>query len=128
MTDREKLIELILTAPFNPCFDIVVPIGERFKPVFAERIADHLIANGGTVQQWIPVTEKLPEMQTIASCDPDDFWEYECSAFVLASTSDGVLMAECIRDDEGVHWTDEGGTCYQNVPHWMPLPQPPKGG
>lgn len=27
----------------------------------AENIADDLIANGVTVQEWIPVTERLPE-------------------------------------------------------------------
>ena len=30
-------------------------------PVSTSRIADHLIANGVTVQRWIPVTERLPE-------------------------------------------------------------------
>ena len=46
---REKLIKLIYEA-LQPC--------EMYRAML---IADHLIANGVTVQKWIPVTERLPE-------------------------------------------------------------------
>lgn len=45
---REKLIELL---------DIIMQPGEKTLG----DIADHLIANGVTVQKWIPVTERLPQ-------------------------------------------------------------------
>ena len=32
---------------------------------FAEALADHLIANGVTVQRWIPTSEKLPKQYMI---------------------------------------------------------------
>ena len=47
---REKLIALLTGTP-NLFFD----------PAKAKEIADYLIANGVTVQKWIPVTERLPE-------------------------------------------------------------------
>lgn len=47
MVDREKLIELLREV--------------QYLGGLEERIADHLIANGVTVQRWIPVTERRPE-------------------------------------------------------------------
>lgn len=77
--------------------------------------------------RWIPVAERLPEMQTFTSNDPNDFWEYECSGMVLAYNGKYVLMVECGRDESGVWWTEDGGTCHRDVTHWMPLPEAPKG-
>ena len=46
---REKLIE-ILRVPIYP-HELVDPI---------EAVADYLIDSGVTIQQWIPVTERVP--------------------------------------------------------------------
>ena len=51
MDVREKLIDLIVGA-------------KRTDPEtgsFTEYLADYLISNGVTVQEWAPVTERLPE-------------------------------------------------------------------
>lgn len=51
MTDREKLLGLIISA-------------KRDDPEtgsFTEWLTDYLLAKGVTVQNWIPVTERLPE-------------------------------------------------------------------
>ena len=45
---REKLVELL---------DIIIQPGQKTLG----DIADHLIANGVTVQEWISVDERLPE-------------------------------------------------------------------
>ena len=47
MSDREKLIDLLVTAQDVPY----------------ERKADFLIANGVTIKKWIPVSERLPEYE-----------------------------------------------------------------
>ena len=52
MDVREKLLELIIDA-------------KRTDPEtgsFAEYLADHLISNGVTVQEWIEVEDRLPEI------------------------------------------------------------------
>ena len=103
MNDREKLIDLIIDA-------------KRCDPEtgsFTEFLADHLIANGVTVQQWIPVSERLPDKNVVvlvhyihSYCDTDGYWSI-CTTFF-----DG--------DQFGI-WVG------YKVTHWMPIPEPPKG-
>lgn len=58
MDVREKLVELLKEAPYN-IFDNKLG-GMLFDSCLA-MIADHLIANGVTVQEWISVKDKLSE-------------------------------------------------------------------
>ena len=51
MDVREKLIDLIIDAKRT----------DTEEGSFTEYLADCLINNGVTVQEWIPVTERLPE-------------------------------------------------------------------
>lgn len=111
MTDREKLIELLCNLP-TPEFVIGTRRAGK-KLITAGFIADHLIANGVTVQEWIPVDERLPEEKANcivhyqhAYCDNDGYW----------------AIGVCFYDGEKF----QIGLAYK-VTHWMPLPQPPKG-
>ena len=114
MDVREKLIKLLKTnacpAPFM-CDTACRYYG--FGDCFPDRFADHLIANGVTVQEWISVDERLPEEKVNcivhykhAYCDNDDYW----------------AIGICFYDGEKfqMDWS-------YKVTHWMPLPQPPKG-
>ena len=101
MTDREKLVKLIR-------HDVV--------PYFAERIADHLIANGVTVQGWIPVTERLPKRG-----------EFVLFSYAKENRNPTMYAKNTMavgRYDQKMFLV-EG--CSVKVTHWMPLPQPPKG-
>lgn len=104
MDVREKLIELLDTN----CGYV--------DEVKAEVLADHLIANGVTVQQWIPVTERLPEIGR------------KCLI-----TNGEIVKIGWIRPDgvwkTGVRHNDLWGRFSLYPPtHWMPLPEPPKDG
>ena len=57
MNDREKLTELLMDKPYGRGT-------EKEEAEHIEDVADYLIANGVTVQRWIPVTERLPEPET----------------------------------------------------------------
>lgn len=102
MDVREKLIDLIIDA-------------KRTDPEtgsFTEYLADCLINNCVTVQEWISVTERLPE--NIAN-----------RVLVVCERSNGVFYAHY----EKPFWinleTDK--PFISTVTHWMPMPAPPKG-
>lgn len=105
---REKLIELIQSA-VNGC-----------ATYWAGLIADHLIAHGVTIGKdnnvpgkWIPVTERLPEENGYYLC---------CVKSFCFSGRTYINILKCDKDGfmEGHIYTDD-------VTHWMPLPEPPKG-
>ena len=97
---------------------------EKFGDIFAKDVTRELLANGVTVQKWIPVAEGLPK--TIP-CNAGT--EYSEAVNVLTSGRK-VLTAiwngsEFIAD--AAFWDAEG----EEVTHWtpvlLPLPEPPKG-
>ena len=102
MDVREKLIE-ILRKPIFP-HELVDPI---------EAVADYLLDSGVTVQEWISVTDRLPEKgEEVLVFDTRENW----TGFAW------------LRPDET--WTALGFDFpfdLGEVTHWMPLPQPPKG-
>ena len=103
MDIREKLVDLIIDA-------------KRTDPEtgsFAEYLADHLIANGVTVQEWISVDDRLPEpWEQVLIYSRHDFCE---SAFYI-----GVPGKWCST------WNHEMLDA-DSVTYWMSMPQPPKG-
>ena len=58
MDVREKLVELLREAPYNIFGN---KLGNCYFDSCLELIADHLITNGVTVQEWISVKDRLPE-------------------------------------------------------------------
>ena len=105
MDVREKLIELIAKAKY-------ICTNDYSDHTEDEYIADTLLDNGVTVQEWIPVTERLPE--NIAN-----------RVLVVCERSNGVFYSHY----EKPFWinleTDK--QFISTVTHWMPLPEPPKG-
>ena len=104
MTDREKLVELLMDKPFGRAT-------EEEETEHIEDVADYLIANGVTVQKWIPVTERLPEIG---------------SRVVACGEKGGVFLVKAEGKTTGFGRMD-GGSKYRSFTHWMPLPEPPKG-
>lgn len=79
--------------------------------------AVEIIKNLPSAQQWIPVSERLPEEKT--------------NVLILADTIAGKMakVSFLYKDDEGrVCWTglDVYGLnpCDWQPTHWMPLPEP----
>ena len=106
---REKLIKLFE--------DIDCPAHWMF-PNNAEilKLADYLIANGVTVQEWIPVTERLPEHDKAVLCYKSDRG-IRFGKIMDATYADGVqAFMDCDR------------RYAFGATHWMPLPQLPKEG
>lgn len=127
MADRENLIELVqqgMTAYREASDD------RSLK----ETIADTLIANGVTIQRWIPVTERLPEERDsiFTSFYGTEKWQdgmfLKCSDTVLASVEyeDGKRRVKAIITKDG-KWDLSKMYRASKVTHWMPLPEAPKG-
>ena len=108
MDVREKLVELL--TGFYGC-------DPMYYNVDALAIADHLVSNGVTVQEWISVKDRLPEDSNDGFADA-----------VLVTDGFVQHMAYFV----GGEWRfAESGEIkepmWYRITHWMPLPQPAKG-
>ena len=103
MDVREKLIDLLTGYSIDTHPDV-------------EYVADHLIRNGVTVQEWIPVKDGLPK---------DREW------VLVNHTGYDTPKKAKYKDDFSPHLPvfliDGDNGNKGKVTHWMPLPQPPKG-
>lgn len=75
-------------------------------------IAESLIANGVTVQEWISVKDRLPE--------------FCVAVLAYAKYYVSVRYEPTVVRWTGDYWCDATGIRMQ-VTYWMPMPQPPKG-
>lgn len=85
--------------------------------------ADNLIANGVTVQRWIPVSERLPDTIPCGAGTA-----YSEAVNVLTS---GRKVLTAIWN--GLHWITDAefwDAEFEEITHWtpvlLPLPEPPK--
>ena len=116
MDVREKLIDLIIDA-------------KRTDPEagsFTEYLADCLINNGVTVQEWISVKDRLPQEN-----EPEG---KVCEQVQVLLINGAVSTGWCNRLTKmwwhlGYGETKFVGYEYDNTPviAWQPLAQPPKG-
>jgi hypothetical protein len=108
MTEREKLVELFRNA-FAAYGDGIT--GCTREEFFADFIAGYDV----TVQEWIPVTERLP----------DEKGEY-LVAFHPCWWDDVREAKTVVGTDTFRGKTTWAKKKFQRVTHWMPLPEPPK--
>ena len=115
MDVSEKLVERLDNA--------IIDSDDNYGFPNTTQVADHLIAHGVTVQEWISVKDRLPD-------NKEHDW-------VLAQVVEDngymhipkVMEYRQLRNDwfeETYGWLSEHNGLF-SVTHWMPLPQPPKG-
>ena len=89
-------------------------------------IAEKLISNGVTVQEWISVKDRLPEetgryLAVKKRIAPDELGGNRTDIVILRFfVDDGFRMPTHIPD-----WINE--EINEEVTHWLPLPELPKG-
>lgn len=146
MDVREKIVELLREAPYNI-------FGNKLRNCYfdscLELIADHLITNGVTVQEWISVKDRLPEngVHVLLCCEMHRYGgeiarKYVCDGYYAEANKiiAGGFPDECDceyseEDDEYYlregwyevvkNWDDYNSVAIEDfVTHWMPLLQP----
>ena len=117
MDVREKLVELLGVIT---CSNTICNFCEHFQNKSAcerhkkEVIADHLITNGVTVQEWISVKDMMPEAGGYVVC--------------IAKRNPFSRFMPMVARIEKNGWVNPITEQYiSEVTHWMPLPHPPKG-
>ena len=114
MDVREKMVEL-LTDNLPRCGNL--PSWDNPLQLSCDeqvqRIADHLIMNGVTVQEWISVDDRLPEpfVSVLVQMPGEEPFPTVREGFI---SNDGIWQSAMFRREPG------------EVTHWQPMPQPPK--
>lgn len=86
---------------------------DRLEYCTVQKIADHLLANGVTVQEWIPVSE------------PPKEWKHKNGVainFLVYTPEYGIDIGNYLKPANA--WLCMGIPC--NATHWTKLPEPPK--
>ena len=124
MDVREKLVEILKQAPFEGKV-----LDEWWWEEKIKRIADHLISNGVTVQEWISVDERLPEIPEglAESPEPVLYMMKNTKTIYAGYYGEGGVW----RDKYFRQYSDSrNGVDADDVTCWMyqcDLPQLPKG-
>ena len=101
MDVREKLVDLIESARY---------LGSNTSAEIAEKLLD----NGVTVQEWVSVKDMMPEAGGYVVC--------------IAKRNPFSRFMPMVARIEKNGWGNPITEQYiSEVTHWMPIPQPPKG-
>lgn len=105
MDVRGKLIGLIAKAKY-------ICANDYSDHTEDEYIADTLLDNGVTVQEWVSVKDRLPEE----------------SGMYIVTANDGHAqrVSFVLWQKRNRMWNLTGARSYWRVTHWQPMPQPPK--
>lgn len=113
MDVREKLVEFL---------EVDLSGSDGYEP---ELIADYMLDNGVTVQEWISVEDRLPEQPPNRVDAQGRSWftqDIDCIVY------DGkIVFAAHYCFQNKCFWYADTLHPLNNITHWMPLPQPPKG-
>ena len=119
MDVREKLIDLLTGHSIDTQQDV-------------EYVADHLISNGVTVQEWINSEEMLPEFPCLA-IDVNGNSVFIPDGIITIKDKHGewCIDASLAKEVRLMDGTKIDVLIWENrIAYWMPLPklpQPPKG-
>ena len=117
MDVREKLVELLGRVQQMGVIYRENQMDERYPTIEQIRnteVAARLIAHGVTVQEWIPVKDRLPEAGGYVVC--------------IAKRNPFSRFMPMVARIEKNGWVNPITEQYiSEVTHWMPLPPFPKG-
>ena len=121
MDVREKLVELLTNSPQLDVLDWTTGW---------EEAANYLIAHGVTVQEWIPVKDRLPQEDGAYLVTTNSFGDRQSVKFRWFAKDGEMVDAYDLAGQKDVWYLYDiecGYVSNKNVNHWMPLPQPTRG-
>ena len=120
MDVREKLVELL--TEFYGC-------DPMYYDVDALAIAQHLIAHGVTVQEWINSEEMLPEFPCLAiDVNGNSVFIPDGILTIKDKHGEWCINASLAKEVRLIDGTKMDALIWENrIAYWMPLPQLPKG-
>lgn len=127
MDVREKLVEILKQAPFEGKV-----LDEWWWEEKIKRIADHLIRNGVTVQEWINSEEMLPEFPCLAiGVNGNSVFVPDGILTIKDKHGEWCIDSSLAKEVRLIDGTKIDALIWENrIAYWMPLPklpQPPKG-
>ena len=107
MDVREKLVEIVKKAAYSS-------LPSNTEDFHLNMFVTNLLAHGVTVQEWISVDDRLPEVGGYVVC--------------IAKRNPFSRFMPMVARIEKNGWVNPITEQYiSEVTHWMPLPEPPKG-
>ena len=117
---REKLVELL--TEFYGC-------DPMYYGVDALAVAQHLIARGVTVQEWINAEEMLPQFPCLAiDVNGNSVFIPDGILTIKDKHGEWCINSSLAKEVRLIDGTKMDALIWENrIAYWMPIPQPPKG-
>ena len=116
MDVREKLALTVCKATQKTNYKCEFNCEKKGKCAYCLVMAEQMVANGVTVQEWISVEDRLPDSSGY-------YLTYRTGyCYVLSYSTKNKLFNS--YDEDNSEWAKQ---YHVAVTHWMPLPQVPKG-
>lgn len=120
MDVREKLVEILKQEPFEGKV-----IDEWWWEEKIKIIANHLVSNGVTVQEWISVKDRLPEQPPNRVDEQGRSWVTQNIDYIVYDGK--IVFVANYSFQNKFFWYSDTLHPLKNITHWMEIPQPPKG-
>ena len=121
MDVREKLVELLDNA--------IIDSDDNYGFPNTNQVADHLISNGVTVQEWINSEEMLPEFPCLAiDVNGNSVFIPDGILTIKDKHGEWCINASLAKEFRLINGAKIDALIWENrIAYWMPIPQPPKG-
>ena len=116
MDVRKKLVEIVKKAAYSS-------LPSNTEDFHLNMFVTNLLSHGVTVQEWISVTERLPDNKehdwVLAQVVEDNGFMHIPKVMEYRQSKNDWF-------EETYGWLSDHNGAF-TVTHWMPLPEPPKG-
>lgn len=118
MIDEKKLIEFIKSNDFKRR---IIQSKDSIQDILVQFITEQQ-----KVGEWIPCSERLPELQRVDMESEGEYYMISDSVIITDGENIGLTKYE-VDDDVRKGWLECEFEGNEDIVAWMPLPEPYKG-